>query len=333
MIQNYINHIVFVVDKSGSMQSFSDQVVKVFDGQVEHLARRSKELNQETRASVYLFSDNVECLVYDIDVLRLPSLKNYYRAGGNTALIDGTLKSVRDLQQTPQLYGDHAFLVYVLTDGQENRSSHTSSTLSKEIKDLPENWTLAVLVPNQDGIFEAKKFGFFPENISIWDTSSKKGVEDVGKVIRETTDSFMRSRSLGIRGTKTLFKVDASKLTTTAIKNTLDELRANEYELLPVYQESQIKDYVESWLKTPYVKGSAYYMLNKPEVIQAYKQILIQNKLDGKVFSGINARKLLNLPDHEVKVSPGDHFKYDIFCQSTSTNRKLVKGTKLIVLK
>ena len=171
-IQNYINHIVFVVDSSGSMSGLSNDVVKVFDAQIKHLAIRSKELDQETRVTVYLFNNSVRCLIYDKDVLRLPSLQDYYRADGGTALIDGTVTALEDLALTPQKYGDHAFLAYVMTDGEENASRHTSQDLVTKIKNLADNWTVAVLVPDQTGVHESKKFGFPANNIQVWNTTA-----------------------------------------------------------------------------------------------------------------------------------------------------------------
>lgn len=223
MIQNYINHIVFVVDKSGSMSHLSKEVVKVFDSQISHLATRSKELNQETRVSVYLFDDQVECLIYDMDVMRLPSLVGYYKIGGNTALIDATLKSIEDLQKTPELYGDHAFLEYVLTDGEENRSRNRPNALLSKITELPNNWTIAVLVPDQRGVFEAKKFGFPANNIQIW-SNTNEGIKEIGETIRCATDNFMCARSTGIRSTKSLFNLDISKLDLKTIETKLEEL-------------------------------------------------------------------------------------------------------------
>jgi Mg-chelatase subunit ChlD len=70
-IQNYINHVVLVLDESASMTNHKRDLVRVADGQIEYLARRSQELDQETRVSVYVFSNEVKCLIYDKDVLRL----------------------------------------------------------------------------------------------------------------------------------------------------------------------------------------------------------------------------------------------------------------------
>jgi hypothetical protein len=59
----------------------------------------------------------------------------------------------------------------------------------------------------------------------------------------------------------------------------------------------------------------------------------VQDKVTGAIYVGVNARNLLGLPAQEVKVNPANVSAYNIFVQSTSVNRKLPKGTQLIVLK
>lgn len=332
MINNYINHIVFVIDRSGSMASLAQEVVKVFDSQIQYLAQRSKELEQETRVSVYLFNGQVQCLVYDKDVLRLPSLAGFYQAAGSTALIDGTLKAISDLKKTPELYGDHSFLVYVLTDGQNTDNAYLSKNLSHEIKTLPDNWTVAVLVPSQLSAREAKQFGFPSENVQIWATDND-GLREVGEVLKQTTGAYMQARITGVRGTKSLFNLDTGGLKTNVVKKILDQLSPSGYLILPVRKDAVIKDFVESWTGKDYRQGSSYYQLTKPEIIQKSKQICVRNKRDGCIYSGVHARAVIGLPASEVKVSPTHHAEFDIFVQSTSINRKLVAGTELIVLK
>jgi len=333
VISNNINHVVLILDASSSMGSFAADVVRVFDNQIQHLATRSKEMGQETRVSVYTFADKVSCLIYDRDVLRLPSLASHYRAQGNTALVDGVLTAIDDLRKTPEMYGDHAFLAFCLTDGEENRSVYKPADLSDTLKTLPDNWTVAALVPNAMGAHECKRAGFSVDNISIWNTSSAKGVEEAGDVIRVATDSFMRARATGVRSTKNLFSMDTSKLSTSAVKSNLKELSPHDYMLLPVSRKVAIKDFVESWTKEPYRVGAGYYTISKPEKVQAGKQVCIQHKLTGKVYAGAAARQLLGLPDHEVKVEPAAHPDYSILVQSQSVNRWLVPGTNLLVMK
>jgi hypothetical protein len=328
--QNYINHIALVLDASGSMGRHAEELIKVADNQIAYLAQRSKELDQETRVTVYSFSDsnNIQCLVYDKDVLRIPSISGLYKAWGNTALVDATLLALEDLALTPEKYGEHAFLIYVLTDGQENDSKERPEILGARISNLPDHWTLAAFVPDQNGVFEAKKFGFPRENIAVWDTSSTTGLHEAGKRIRETTEQFMVNRTKGIRGTKNLFTLATPSI--AKVTRTLDSLHFGQYRLLDVIEDGRIDEFVESNLHRPYKLGEAYYQLMKPETIQPQKAIAIF--ANNNVYIGDEARELLGLPDFHIRVAPTDYPAYEIFVQSTSVNRKLIAGTRLLVL-
>lgn len=328
--QNYINHIVLVLDASASMNNHEHELIKVADNQIQYLAQRSKELDQETRVTVYSFSNwsNIKCLIYDKDVLRMPSISNLYETYDVTALIDATLLAIDDLALTPEKYGEHAFLIYVLTDGQENDSRKSSGDLSRKINSLPDNWTLATFVPDQNGVFEAKAHGFPKENIAVWDTTSRQGIEDVGRKIREATETFMTGRVKGIRGYKSLFTLNTP--TKSTVKHELESLHPGQFRLLNVYENGKISEFVEQELGRAYQLGEAYYQLMKTETIQPQKQIAIL--ADSRVYIGDKARTLLGLPDYHVKVKPSAYPDYTIFVQSTSVNRKLIGGTKLLIL-
>lgn len=331
MTQNYINHIAVVIDSSGSMWNRGDDVLKVVDSQIAYLAQRSKELDQETRITLYTFDTRTKCIVYDKDVLRMPSLRGLYRPDGQTALIDATLQTIVDLKQTPELYGEHAFLIYVVTDGAENASRSKASALTTAIDKLADNWTLACFVPNAIGVSEAKKFGFPKDNIAIWDATSAKGVEEAGARMRSTSESFMTARSKGIRGYKNLFSLDVDKLSKTAVHK-LDKLGPGQFRRSQVGIDGRIDQFVEALTKRPYRLGEAFYQLTKPVDVQPQKVVALYEKKTHSVYTGAQARTLLGLPDYTVKVSPSAHPDFDIFIQSTSMNRKLFGGTYVLVL-
>lgn len=328
----YVNHIALVLDASGSMSDKAAAVIAVADNQIAYLATRSRELDQETRITVYAFDDAPRCLFYDKDVLRLPSLRSHYRTSGQTALIDATIKAMEDLARTPELYGDHAFLLYVLTDGYENASRAHAAGLKERIAGLRDNWTVAVYVPNQQGVFEAKKFGFPADNIALWSTTAE-GMREVGENVRATTDRFMQARATGVRGYSrgglfTIPTLDAKQVATI-----LPRLDPSAFKVLYVADGAlDISTFVERQTGRPYLRGSAYYELTKPEEVQHHKQVVVVHKRTGTAHAGAEARQLLGLPDYAVKVAPGTSPDYDVFVQSTSVNRKLVPGTRLIVL-
>ncbi|MFI6144468.1 vWA domain-containing protein [Streptomyces sp. NPDC051109] len=342
-MQNYINHVALVLDASSSMSHLSRKVVEVADQQIAYLARRSQELDQETRVTVYVFADKVECVIYDKDVLRMPSLKQLYRAGGMTALLAATLKSQRELAQTAQLYGDHSFLTFVLTDGQENASHRCPDAPSRAPRDLVQavatmietqhdNWTLAVLVPDQMGKREAMQCGFPKDNIAIWDATSTQGLEEAGQVILKATENFMMGRTKGIRGSKAVFSTGAEVVNKETIAAAgLTPVDPSQYQLVPVARDAAIREWVIASGQS-YRTGCAFYQLSKSEKIQARKQIAVLEKKTDQVYTGPEARALLGLPDTEVRVKPDHNDDFTIFVQSTSVNRKLVPNTRLLVM-
>lgn len=292
---------------------------------------------------MYVFADKVECVIYDKDVLRMPSLKQLYRAGGMTALLAAALKSQRELAQTAQLYGDHSFLTFVLTDGQENASHRCPDAPARDpralvravaemIETQDDNWTLAVLVPDQMGKREAMQCGFPKDNIAIWDATSTQGLEEAGQVIRQATEQFMVGRTQGIRGSKAVFSTGAKAVNKDTIKAAgLTPVDPSQYQLIPVARDAAIRDWVVECGHT-YRTGGAFYQLTKSEKIQAQKQIAVLEKKTDRVYTGPEARALLGLPDVEIRVKPDHNDDFTIFVQSTSVNRKLVANTRLLLM-
>jgi hypothetical protein len=70
----------------------------------------------------------------------------------------------------------------------------------------------------------------------------------------------------------------------------------------------------------------------KTETIQANKGVAVVEKKTARVFLGTAARNLIGLPPMEVRVKPDFNPEFDIYIQSTSVNRKLIAGTKALLL-
>lgn len=350
-ISNKINHVAVLMDASASMSYHRGSVVQVVDELVKTLAEESKKFDQETRVTIYTYSspsgwsthDAVKCVVFDKDALRLPSLAGHYSTGGMTALIDATWQAIDDLEKTAQLYGEHSFVVYNVTDGAENASSHSKHELRERLGKLPDNWTMAALVPDVRGEQSARDMGFPGGNIAVWDATSAAGVAEMGKTLRAATTSYMDTRSrTGMRSTTSLFAPQMDKVDEAALKAAgLKPLDPKEYVLIPVTGEVRIDEFVQQ-CTTNYVVGKGYYQLTggrKPKgkrgiIVQGNKSIAVLNKKTNEVFVGDAARQLVGLPKENVTVDPaktdGD---YVLFVQSTSLNRILGPiGTKFLLM-
>jgi len=336
MIQNQIDHIAIVMDASGSMSGHKRDVIKVVDGQIEYLARRSKDLDREVRVSVYTFDKDVRCVIFDKDVLRLPSIANLYSIGDMTALIDATVQSQEDLARTATMYGDHAFLTFVVTDGLENASrDNDPKDLVVLLATQPDNFTLATLVPDHRSLDKARQYGFPADNCEIWDAKSSAGVAHVGSVIQRATDNFMTMRATGVRGTRTLFSTGLDALNPqTVAAAALVPIPKKAYHDLRVGQVGEvIAPFVTRYVGS-FSRGKSFYQLTKRETIGWKKAVMIEEKATGKVFGGQDARHLIGLPDREgITMSPTDNPLYTVFVQSQSETRKLVSDTRVLVMK
>jgi len=330
--QNLINHIGVVIDASASMKGKDKDVITITDDLVKLLGEESTSRNQETRMTMYIFGADSQAACYDVDVLRSPSLSGLYEATGpSTSLVDACYQAIEDMRRTATLYGDHAFLLYVITDGEENSSRRTGNQLAQLITSLPDNWTVACLVPNRMSQRDVVKYGFTLENTKVWDTSSIDGVYEVGRVIQQATQNYYSMRASGTRSTSSLFSMDKTVLDTQQVNRVLDPLPDYAVRTLNVGSTVvQTKELLESH-GIPYHNGLVYYQLVKTEHIQPQKNILIRDKLTGSIYGGPAVRQTLGLPNYEVKVEAAKHPLYDIFVQSTAPNRKLMPKTDALI--
>jgi uncharacterized protein YegL len=335
-IKDYINHVALVLDASGSMRSNEANVIKVANDLVANLHDRAKELKQETRLSIYTFGNKVDCRMFDRDVARIETLtrEHYSNRNEQTALLEAMVKALNDFESIPQQYGDHAFLVYALTDGEENCSKRGSyEDMQRRLQNLQDNVTLGVFAPNQKGVHAMKMLGIPAGNISVWDTASSSGVREVGNVMTQATNGFMRARATGVRRSSNLFDLNVTALQSKTLEK-LQALRPGQFRLLDVPDvKIPIATFVERITRRPYRLGEAFYQLTKAENIQPQKQVAIYARGKHTVYTGVNARDVLGLPhDFEVRVNPASTPDYDIFVQSTSVNRNLFEGSKLLLL-
>lgn len=370
--KNLTTHVALVLDRSTSMSHLRAKVIQVADELVAHLAEQSKKMGQEWRISVYTFGNTVDCHIWDMDVLRLPSMKEYYKISGATALVDATLLALDDGDRITEHRGDHAFLVYVLTDGEENSSggidgrpgfgrvprSILAGQMRSRIASLKDNRTVAVLAPDDAGVKGAQDLGF--PNILLWDTSSEAGLEQASRAIKESSSTYMEARTQGVAGLRSMKKgglfVGANLSAQTVKAANLKPLATGKRKIVRVTKtddsfEKIVKPVTKSRLKPEmgsfveiekfvkrinsgvYPVGDAFYELVKTERVQGDKEIAVIENNTNKVFVGDGARQLLGLPDHVQSVKPDMNPEYTIFVQSNSLNRHLPHGSQVMVVK
>jgi len=132
---------------------------------------------------------------------------------------------------------------------------------------------------------------------------------------------------------------------TSILSRTTDDTRVQADGLIPVtpgrFQTMEvdhdvpISDFIK-YNGIIFQRGRGFYELSKSEKVQQYKEIIIENRETGEMFTGAQVREYLGL---QPQIKSGGvterlnsrHTKeYRVYVQSTSTNRKLIGGTHLL---
>lgn len=333
MQERSINHVGFLVDSSASMSHIQEKVRK----QIETLKfgiQQSTPPNQKVLFSFFTFSDPrmFRRIVTDqpIEMVNERHLsQNYFATGPSTALVDATFEAVNHMDPWRSKQADESFLLYIITDGQENSSSQDrKSKISGFLSNLGDRWTVGLMVPDRNSEQSAIRYGFLQGNIEIWNPQDEKGIEHASRSIQNTYATYTAQKSAGVLRSSNLFRPDIHDLSAREVRDHADEFDGK---IFPVRADSQISKFVESATGRPYIKGCCYYELSKPELVQGYKKIAIRSKSTDKIFSGPKARSLVGLSNQDQRIAPGDHGNWRIFVQSTSLNRKLLKGTSVLI--
>ena len=334
------NYVGFSRDHSVSMRSLASAAAKDYNNTIETIKQLALTEGQDTIVSVVQCgqingsaSVSIEIQNSSVNALVPLNERAYHTQGSGTPLFDSIGALIEMFEATPDANDSTvSFLITAVTDGAENASKKwTAKSLANKIQQLQQTdrWTFAFRVPKGYSQQLINK-GIPAGNILEWDTS-ENGLNIAARSTQAAFTSYYTSLSRGVRSTDK-FYANIAHVSHDEVKQKLVDI-SKEVTLWEVQLESAIRPFVEEVTKAPMIRGSAFYQLTKTESeVQDYKQIAIRDRTTGSIYSGVAARQMLKLPiSGTVKVSPGDHGTYDIYIQSTSVNRKLPAGTKVLI--
>lgn len=158
-----LTEIVFILDRSGSMQGLEADTIGGFNSMME------KQKNEEGEAcvSTILFDDRCEVLHDRLPIGEVPRMteKDYY-VRGCTALLDalgGAIHHIRRVQkETPKEDRPEKTLFVITTDGLENASKKYGYEKVKQMVERRrenQGWEFLFIGANMDAIRVAGQFG------------------------------------------------------------------------------------------------------------------------------------------------------------------------------
>lgn len=334
-------YIAFVTDHTGSMRSRIKPAVADFNAMISGTRTAAAENNIDTIVSHVKIGHNGRSAPHvainnsSLAALSPMNAADYDAAAGSTQLFDSVVKAIEILKAAPDATDeDVSFLVMVNTDGGNNAGSVSGPAMAKLINELQrsDRWTVVFRVP-QGNARTLTSMGIDDGNIMEWELSSK-GLEAATVASTQAMSQFYQGRAAGTKSTRS-FYANLKNVTSEEVKAALVDV-STKVSLLPVAEsehEMQIRDFVEKRTGKALLKGAAFYQLVKSEdKVQATKKICIRDKKSNAIYYGEAARQMLGLPKYDdVRLKPDDLGNFDVFIQSTSVNRKVQKGSQILV--
>jgi hypothetical protein len=170
-------------------------------------------------------------------------------------------------------------------------------------------------------------------NVIEWE-QSVRGMEEASVKTQNAVGTYYAARSAGATHTKSFYNTDLSNVSKQQVKKALHDITAQVqvFNIGPRDNKREIRSFVEDKIGKTMQIGGAFYELTKTEnKVHDGKMIAVRDKRTGKIYSGVEARSVLGLPETgTIKVVPGNHGEFEVYVQSKSVNRHLVGGTKLL---
>lgn len=329
-------YIAIVRDHSASMSPLIKSAMADYNLIIDGI-RESKSPDDETFITVvecgvgHLAS--IQVVESKLPVERVNKISMYSASGSGTPLFDSVGTAIQNLK-TNRVYEDDntAYLVMVITDGEENRSrNYNSRTLAEKIRQLQatDKWTFVFRGPRGSSR-QFQSIGVEPGNIMEWEQTHESLAHST-VATTQGLSGYFSTRATGGTSTRSFYSANINVPKEDVVRAVKD--MTSEFNVWSVIIDSRIDDFVRALNSGVYHLGRGFYQLTKPEkAVQEYKEIALLDKSTGKIYSGTtNVRSILGLPlKGTIKLVPGDHRNYDIFIQSTSNNRKLVAGTRVL---
>lgn len=330
--------VIFVLDRSGSMAGLEHAVRDSLAAQLAELRKGSgvrdhytvSVINFDTEVSTTMSRASLESLMGSGMMMGL-----YLQPRGGTALFDAIGHAIA----TAGLHNDgqRAFLVSVLTDGQENGSRRMcEADVVASIKShmAGGRFTFAYAGPPGSQRY-ARSLGIPDGNVTTWE-ASVEGVRHLATASTGALATYATSRSMGVMRSESFYAqpVDsnAAGFAARLDGDLVDVTKRIQIERVTVNDPLKVSEFALAKFGA-FKKGELYYELTESEKVQDYKGIIVQDLTKGQFFSGwTSAKRLLGIPEFRgtVRIRPGQLGEFKVFVQSTSVNRRLVPGTALV---
>lgn len=190
-MRNDLTELVFIVDRSGSMNSIRETAIESFNT----FLKDQKKGPGEVQVTLVLFDHEYDMLYSGIPIDAADELDDTtFVPRGNTALFDAIGRTINEvgarLAQTAERDRPGSVIVAILTDGHENASREFDAQGIKNMIAEQESkyaWVFAYLSADKDALSDAGKIGIAPSMTHKFDANTRGYAASCGFMSKYTS--------------------------------------------------------------------------------------------------------------------------------------------------
>lgn len=189
-----LSHLIFILDRSGSMGGLEDETIKGYNSVVKQQA----QLGGELKVTTVLFDNEVEEIFSKVSPKKAKLDKKKYYVRGSTAMLDAigmTLSNV--IAKNNKLKDEEKpenIIVAITTDGYENASKeYTYKQINEMIKKCKDNgWNFIFLSSEIDEQKVGGAIGLSKDEIMPSFEKTSKGMAKMSATLCERVSSIRK---------------------------------------------------------------------------------------------------------------------------------------------
>ena len=197
---NNITELVFIIDKSGSMEGLESDTIGGFNSTIK---KQKKDKESKAFVTTILFNSSSDMIHDRAELSNIKLMKESdYEVGGSTALLDAvgeTIEHIKSIHKyaRPEDVPDKTLFV-IITDGMENAShKYNRSQIKSMISAMREEkkWEFIFLGADIDAYSEASKIGIRKDFTACYNKSSQ-GMRDMFHSVEKASYKMAKCEEL-----------------------------------------------------------------------------------------------------------------------------------------
>jgi len=193
-------HVAIVLDRSGSMWTSRDKTVEGYNEWVQQLKEDAEE--QDITCSLVTFNGNVHEHLWKEDAKNLEeSTVESYNPSGSTAFFDAVGYVIDKMTAEDDGDENTAYLLKVISDGDENDSSHYKEKVITEIFEgarASKRWTFDFMGCSEKDLKKINKYtGVSLNSMAMWSQDSDEQTSQAFAANKHCTRQYFAARAAG----------------------------------------------------------------------------------------------------------------------------------------